>query len=102
MVAADVEAVSVAPTQLEGDASSAVGRAGTPEPWVARPESWTPCGVQPKSRAPHGRQPRSAKQATEELRRVGRSDRQPCNGSGQTAWARGRTTNSCSGRGLTA
>jgi hypothetical protein len=38
---------------------------------------WTPRGVQLKSRAPHGRQPRSTKQATEELRRVGRSDHQP-------------------------
>jgi hypothetical protein len=47
---------------------------------VARPESWTP-GPQPKSWAPHGRWSRAA---TEELRKVGlsnrlgsRSDRQP-------------------------
>jgi hypothetical protein len=72
---ADVEAVSVAPAQPEGDTSSPAGRAGTPEPWVARPESWTPRGVQPKLRVPHGRQPRSAKQAMEELGRVGWSDR---------------------------
>jgi hypothetical protein len=36
---ADVEAVSVALTQPEGDASSGVGRARTPEPWVVQPES---------------------------------------------------------------
>jgi hypothetical protein len=75
VTSADVEAVSVAPAQPEGDASSAAGRAGTPESWVARPESWTPRGVQPKSRAPYERQPRSAKQVTEEMRRVERSDR---------------------------
>jgi hypothetical protein len=38
VAAADVEAVSVAPAQPEGDTSSAAGRAGTVEPWVARPE----------------------------------------------------------------
>jgi hypothetical protein len=36
----DVETVSVAPTQPEDDVGSVVGRAGTPEPWVAWPESW--------------------------------------------------------------
>jgi hypothetical protein len=59
MAAADVEAVSVAPAQPEGDASSAMGRAETPEPWVAWPDSWTSRGVQPKSRASHGRQGRA-------------------------------------------
>jgi hypothetical protein len=54
-----------------GDASSVAGRAGKPEPRVVRLESWT-SGPQPKSWAPHGRRSRSA---TEELRRVGRSDR---------------------------
>jgi hypothetical protein len=76
VASADVEAVSVAPAQPEGDASSAAGRAGTPELWLAQLKSWTPRGVQPKLRAPRGRQTRSVKQATEELRRVGRSDRQ--------------------------
>jgi hypothetical protein len=42
-----------------------------------RPESWAPRGAQPKSRAVHGRRSRLVKQATEELRRVGRSDRPP-------------------------
>jgi hypothetical protein len=32
----------MAPVQPEGDASSATGRAGTPKPRVAQPESWTP------------------------------------------------------------
>jgi hypothetical protein len=39
-----------------------------------RPESWVPRGAQPKSRAVHGRRLRLAKQATEELHRVGRAD----------------------------
>jgi hypothetical protein len=54
-----------------GDASSVAGRAGKPEPRVVRLELWT-SGPQPKSWAPHGRRSRSA---TEELRRVRRSDR---------------------------
>jgi hypothetical protein len=37
----DVEAVSVAPAQPEGDASSAAGRATTSVPRVVRPELWT-------------------------------------------------------------
>jgi hypothetical protein len=39
---ADVEAVRVAPTQPEGDASSARGRVGTSVPQEAWSESWTP------------------------------------------------------------
>jgi hypothetical protein len=57
----DVEAVSVAPAQFDGDASSAVGRARTPEPRVVRLESWTPgsCMARVEMRAPHGAQPKS-------------------------------------------
>jgi hypothetical protein len=39
VAAADVEAVPMAPTQLEGDMSSAAGRGGTPESQVAWSES---------------------------------------------------------------
>jgi hypothetical protein len=46
-----------------------------PEPQVMWPESWAPRGAQPKSRAVHERRSRLVKQATEELRRVGRSYR---------------------------
>jgi hypothetical protein len=42
MAIADVEAVSVALAQPEGDVSSAMGRARMPEPRVVRPELWTP------------------------------------------------------------
>jgi hypothetical protein len=42
-----------------------------------RPESWALRGAQPKSRAVHGRRSRLVKQATEELCRVGQSDRLP-------------------------
>jgi hypothetical protein len=38
----DVEVVSVVPAQPEGDVSSTASRAGTPEPWLAWPESRTP------------------------------------------------------------
>jgi hypothetical protein len=62
--------------------SSAVGRAGTLELRVVRPESWTLGprvsqvesralhGAHPKSWTPHGARSKSAKQATKELRRA--------------------------------
>jgi hypothetical protein len=37
----DVEAVLVAPAQLEGDMSIAAGRTRTSGTWVVQPESWT-------------------------------------------------------------
>jgi hypothetical protein len=46
-------------------------------PRVAWVESRVPRGAQPKSWAAHGRQSRLVKQATEELCRVGQSDRLP-------------------------
>jgi hypothetical protein len=64
------------------------------------PESWAPRGAQPKSRAVHGRRSRLVKQATEELRRVGRSDRLPLFHDGLAAWACGRTASPCSVGGL--
>jgi hypothetical protein len=53
-----------------------------PELWMPGPrmawvESRAPCGAQLKSWAAHGRRSRLAKQAMEELRKVGRSDRLP-------------------------
>jgi hypothetical protein len=86
MATTDVEVVSVAPVQHEGDTSSAVGRDGTPEQQVARQESWTPrpCvarvdtgalrGAQPKSCMPHGVRPKLVQQATKEEHRVWRSN----------------------------
>jgi hypothetical protein len=44
---------------------------------MARVETRAPHGAQPKSWAVHGRRSRLTKQATEELCRVGRSDRLP-------------------------
>jgi hypothetical protein len=51
-VTTKVEAVSVAPAQPEGDASSA----GTPEQWEVWEESWMPgpCVAQMESWAPRG------------------------------------------------
>jgi hypothetical protein len=74
---ADIEAVSVAPTQPEGDVSSARGRAGTPVAQVARSESWMPGPrvTRMESWTPRGVRPKAMKQAMQEPRRVGRSDR---------------------------
>jgi flavin-binding protein dodecin len=81
-VTADVEVVSLAPTQPEDDVSNATSRARTSMPMVAWPESWTLrscvarvdswalCGTQPKSWAPHGARSKSVKHAMKELRRV--------------------------------
>jgi hypothetical protein len=51
----------VAPAQPEGGVSSTAGRAGIPEPRVARSEVWTlgPCMARVEFRAPHGVQPQS-------------------------------------------
>jgi hypothetical protein len=56
-VTTNVEAVSVTPAQVKGDASSAETSVSwvvhleswTPRPRVVRVESWAPCGARPKS-----------------------------------------------------
>jgi hypothetical protein len=55
----NVEAVSVTPAKVEGDASSAE----TSVPWVVHLESWTPRPrvVRVESWAPRGARPKSAK-----------------------------------------
>jgi hypothetical protein len=104
MATTDVEVVSVAPVQHEGDTSSAVGRNGTLEQQVARQESWTPrpCVARVDTGALRGAQPKSCMSHGVRPKLVRRRQRRNTGSGGLTTWACGQTVSLCMVGGLTA